>query len=143
MKFSEVESSSWEELRPFLDTCLIPVTGLTGKEQPYEVTEALERLRDILDLVEIPFKGRTVTYPTIQYGRENIMNYINEICHNVKSAGFKYIILVSADVNLLDLTLSKVDLIITPLSFKASETTTFKMVIQDEIQRIWLRGNTE
>lgn len=143
MKFSEVELSMWEELRPYLDTCLIPVTGLTGKEQPYEVTEALERLRDILDLVEIPFKGRTVTYPSIQYGRENILELINEICHNVKSSGFKFVILISADVSLLDLSLPNVDLIVTPQSFAGSDTSDLKTAIQDEIQRIWYRGSTD
>ncbi|GGH24294.1 DUF2487 family protein [Paenibacillus segetis] len=140
MKFSEVESSSWDELRPYLDTCLIPVTGLTGKEQPHEVTEALERLRDILDLVEIPFKGRTITYPSIQYGRENIVEFINEICHNVKSSGFKFVFLISADVNLLDLSLSNIDLVVTPQGFTGSESSLSKTGIQDKIQLIWQSG---
>ncbi|MGO4375464.1 DUF2487 family protein, partial [Paenibacillus sp. MCAF20] len=67
MKFSEIEKEQWEELRPYLDTCLLPVTGMDGSEQPYEATEWLERLRDIMDLIEIPFKGRVVTYPACHY----------------------------------------------------------------------------
>ena len=69
MKFSEVEEATWSELSPYFDTCLIPYTGLSGKVCPIEATEALARLRDFMDLVEIPFKGRIITYPAVQYGQ--------------------------------------------------------------------------
>lgn len=63
MKFSDIEEQTWDELRPYLDTAVLPVTGLNGGETPWEATRELEYLRDALDLIEIPFKGRIVTYP--------------------------------------------------------------------------------
>ena len=54
----------------YLDTCLLPVTGLTGKESPVEAGDRLEQLRDLLDLLEIPYHGRTVTYPAWHYAED-------------------------------------------------------------------------
>lgn len=141
MKFSEVESNTWEELRPYLDTCLLPVAGLSGKEQPYEVTAALLRLRDMMDLVEIPFKGRVVTYPTVQYGRDNIFEFINEISHNVKSSGFRFVVVITSDVLLHNSYLPDVDLVLSLQSLEGSEALPNSMIIQNEIQRIWHRDN--
>lgn len=58
MKFSDIREEDWARWEPWLDTCLLPLTGLNGTELPWEVTQSLEKLRDIMDLVEIPFKGR-------------------------------------------------------------------------------------
>ncbi|QAY66145.1 DUF2487 family protein [Paenibacillus protaetiae] len=96
MKFSEIEESKWNELEPYLDTCLLPVTGMTGLERPYEATQELERLRDIMDLVEVPFKGRIVTYPACHYGGEEITNLVNKLCGSLKTAGFKFVIVITA-----------------------------------------------
>ncbi|MEF2964333.1 DUF2487 family protein [Paenibacillus sp. M1] len=137
MKFSEMEPGTWEELRPYLDTCLIPVTGLTGKEQPHEVTAALERLRDIMDLVEIPFHGRIVTYPSFQYGREEILSQVNEICHHVKSGGFRYAIVISTDVEPENERLPAADLIITPERFPAAGELPAGQRVKDAVQRLW------
>ncbi|RIX53507.1 DUF2487 family protein [Paenibacillus nanensis] len=99
MKFSDITSEKWDELKPYLDTCLLPVTGMSGKESPYEATERLERLRDLLDLVEIPFKGRVVTYPACHYvtADEPFSKQLANWCDNLRAAGFQYIILASAD----------------------------------------------
>lgn len=99
MKFSDIAQEQWDELKPYLDTCLLPVTGLNGKESPYEATERLERLRDLMDLVEIPFKGRVVTYPACHYVTEDeqFSSALANWCQNLRFAGFKYIILASAD----------------------------------------------
>ncbi|WJH37540.1 YpiF family protein [Paenibacillus sp. CC-CFT747] len=67
VKFSEIREEQWKDLQPYLDTCLLPITGLTGTESPWMTTEALEMLRDIMDLVENPYKGRLVTYPALHY----------------------------------------------------------------------------
>ncbi|MNZ66967.1 hypothetical protein D3C78_852020 [compost metagenome] len=137
MKFSEVDKQSWEELRVYLDTCLIPVTGLTGTESPFEVVEALERLRDMMDLVEIPFKGRIVTYPSFQYGNEEIMQYINEVCHNVKQSGFAYAIVISADVDLSDTQLRNADLILTPSALSGFSEGENQQAVHEKIQKMW------
>ncbi|WP_159883043.1 DUF2487 family protein [Paenibacillus puerhi] len=101
MKFSEIESSAWPGLKPYLDTALLPVTGLDGSENPVEAAEALEDLRDVLDLIEIPFKGRTVTYPAMHYIGDGDAGaasrlVIEHACERMKRAGFRYVILVTA-----------------------------------------------
>lgn len=141
MKFSELESSSWEELRPYLDTCLIPVTGLTGREQPYEVVEKLEKLRDIMDLVEIPFKGRVVTYPSFQYGTEQIADLVNEVCRNVKSSGFAYAIVISAAAEWVDGELPDADLIVTPRRFSTAGEGAPEGRVKEKIQLLWQSGS--
>lgn len=140
MKFSEVEPKNWEELSPYLDTCLIPVTGLTGKEKPYEVTTALEKLRDVMDWVEIPFQGRIVTYPSFQYGNKEIAMQINEVCHNVKLSGFKFAIVISAEVEMEESSLPNADLVFTPAQFSDTADKSASLQIKSEIQRIWQAG---
>lgn len=97
MKFSEIPETQWEELRPYLDTCLLPVTGLRGTEAPWQAASELERLRDALDLLEIPFKGRTVTYPAIHFVPPgSAETFLGETCIRLKEAGFRYVLIVTA-----------------------------------------------
>ncbi|PWW05530.1 uncharacterized protein DUF2487 [Paenibacillus cellulosilyticus] len=113
MKFSEIESAKWEELQPYLDTCLLPVTGMTGLESPAEATRALEDLRDIMDGIEIPFKGRVVTYPACHYtGEEEGHSIVEQLCASLKRTGFRYIIVVS--VRLTNLAPPSADLVFAP-----------------------------
>ncbi|RXZ80240.1 DUF2487 family protein [Paenibacillaceae bacterium] len=111
MKFSEIEQQQWDELQPYLDTCLLPLTGLKGGEAPGEATHELEKLRDALELVEIPFKGRVVTYPAWHYigNAEDL----EQVCERFKASGFRFVILLTA--NELDLsTPQAADLFIHP-----------------------------
>ncbi|GMK42202.1 hypothetical protein PCCS19_52610 [Paenibacillus sp. CCS19] len=113
MKFSEIESSQWEELKPYLDTCLLPVTGLSGLETPAEATKALEDLRDIMDGIEIPFKGRVVTYPACHYTGDDAEHaVVEQLCASLKRTGFRYIIVVSARIT--NLASVSADLIFAP-----------------------------
>lgn len=137
MKFSEIESSAWEELRPYLDTCLIPVTALSGTEQPFEVTDKLERLRDIMDCIEIPFKGRVVTYPAFQYGDTQIAELINNVCRNIKLSGFKYAIVISADAMWTAEALVDADLIVTAQAFPGYRTPQGTEQIRQAVQVLW------
>lgn len=115
MKFSEIEQEQWEELKPYLDTCLLPITGMTGEESPLEATQCLEDLRDIMDLIEIPFRGRVVTYPALHYvdKQEHSVEAINSYCRKIKEQGFKYVILITAKV-MLQYEIHAADLWITP-----------------------------
>ncbi|MDR0271584.1 DUF2487 family protein [Paenibacillus sp.] len=137
MKFSEVDEASWQELQPYFDTCLIPYTGLTGSENPMQATTALERLRDFMDLVEIPFKGRIITYPAFQYGLQQDLSLLNEICRQIKSTGFKYVFVMSADCALPEKDLPEVDLILTRPEFEALEGKELVAAIQEKIQNLW------
>ncbi|WP_240413856.1 DUF2487 family protein [Paenibacillus periandrae] len=101
MKFSDVNEKTWEDLRPYVDTCLLPVTGITGAEQPWEATCALEDLRDALDMFEIPYKGRVLTYPALHYVHEdNGVDQVNAVCEKLKANGFAFVIVVSAKAEL-------------------------------------------
>lgn len=97
LKFSEMTQDSWAELQLYLDTCLIPYTALSGEQSPVEATEALERLRDFLDLVEIPFKGRIMTYPAFHYASSEMSMTLNALSAQLKSSGFKYVVIMSSD----------------------------------------------
>lgn len=102
MKFSEISREQWEELSPYLDTCLLPVTGMTAQVLPYEATAWLEQLRDIMDLIEIPFKGRVVTYPAWHYINNSgqLAEHLNQWCASIKGLGFRYVIVVTANKDL-------------------------------------------
>jgi len=97
MKFSEIKSEEWPALAPYLDTCLLPVSGLDGSESPVEAAERLERLRDVLDLLERPYRGRTVTYPAWHFvpdiGMAKLL--LVETVKRLRERGFRYIVLVT------------------------------------------------
>ncbi|MFB8375675.1 DUF2487 family protein [Paenibacillus taichungensis] len=112
MKFSEMTQDSWAELQLYLDTCLIPYTALTGKQSPVEATEALERLRDFLDLVEIPFKGRIMTYPAFHYASPDMSMALNTLSEQLKSSGFKYVVIMSSDGELEQTRITSADLVL-------------------------------
>jgi 23S rRNA (pseudouridine1915-N3)-methyltransferase len=138
MKFSEVQQSEWEELKPYLDTCLLPLTGLTGEESPWQVTEVLEQLRDLMDLVEIPFKGRVVTYPALQYKAddEKMIAAVNELCLKLKLDTFKYVILITVDEALANQEFLASDLFISvnDLSETSNEN---RAIIVSKVQSLW------
>lgn len=144
MKFSEITSEEWVELQPYLDTCLIPYTALTGEESPYETVVALERLRDFLDYVEIPFKGRIVTYPAFHYSQAPHVQRLNELCSRIKAGGFKYVIVMTADEPLAQSQLPQADLVFSlPELFSEKEelnsenTSKFKKNIQNQVYQMW------
>jgi 23S rRNA (pseudouridine1915-N3)-methyltransferase len=96
MKFSDIEQDKWEQLKPYVDTCLLPLTGLQGYESPAAATERLEELRDALDCLERPFHGRLVTYPAMHYTiDENNAKFVNELVRRLKESGFKYVIVLT------------------------------------------------
>lgn len=115
MKFSDISKEQWDELKPYLDTCLLPVTGMSGKETPFEATECLERLRDMMDLVEIPFRGRVVTYPAAHYitDHDSMDASLERWCGQLKTIGFQYVILVTANES-LELRCTEADLVLQP-----------------------------
>jgi hypothetical protein len=82
-------------------------------ESPAEATQALEDLRDIMDGIEIPFKGRVVTYPACHYtGEKEAHAIVNQLCASLKRIGFRYIIVVSA--RLTNLVPASADLVFAP-----------------------------
>ena len=93
MKFSDFDEPRWQEVGSYYDTCLLPVTGLSGEEPPWMATAALEQLRDLLDAVELPFKGRVVTYPALHYVPQNgALQHLEAVAGSLKRAGFRYVV---------------------------------------------------
>src|SRR5690606_6100197 len=90
-------------------------TGLDGTETPSEATNYLEQLRDVMDLVEIPYRGRIVTYPAYHYvyGNEGSQQAIARCCANLKSQGYKYIILITSKSDIM-FQINEADLWISP-----------------------------
>ncbi|MEC0089741.1 DUF2487 family protein [Paenibacillus macquariensis] len=140
MKFSEISQASWSELQPYLDTCVIPFTGLTGLESPVEATASLERLRDFMDLVETRYKGRIVTYPAFHYQNQEIPKSLNELCHRVKESGFKYAIIMTADTILEESKVLNCDLILSQQQLAPlfeNDQTVLSSIIQDKVESLW------
>jgi 23S rRNA (pseudouridine1915-N3)-methyltransferase len=138
MKFNEIQQAEWDELKPFLDTCLLPLTGLSGEESPWQVTKALEELRDLMDFVEIPFKGRVVTYPAVQYRLDDneMIVTIDQLCQKLKSDSFKFVILITTDDSLAKLEFHAHNLIISPLILTEDVNETRTKIIS-EVQKLW------
>ncbi|WP_138750970.1 DUF2487 family protein [Paenibacillus sinopodophylli] len=135
MKFSEIEEAQWEELSPYLDTCLLPITGMTSAVKPYEATEWLERLRDVMDLIEIPFKGRVVTYPAWHYYSDiaQLEADLYKWCSSARSMGFRYVVIATADKE-LNIECSAVDLCFKPT--QAGDIPS-KNDVSDAIRALW------
>lgn len=112
MKFSEMNHNSWAELQLYLDTCLVPFTAMSGQQSPVEATEALERLRDFLDTVEIPFKGRIMTYPAYHYISTEMSMTLNTLSSELKASGFKYVVIMSADGSFSGMEIPNADLLL-------------------------------
>ncbi|WP_339307338.1 DUF2487 family protein [Paenibacillus sp. FSL R5-0519] len=138
MKFSEMTQDSWAELQLYLDTCLIPYTALSGEQSPVEVTEALERLRDFLDLVEIPFKGRIMTYPAFHYANPELSMTLNSLSSQLKSSGFKYVVIMSSDGQLNEVEIPAADLVLSRsvLTHEVGEEGIARFV-GEKIRELW------
>lgn len=143
MKFSDIEHDSWDGLKPYLDTCLLPVTGLTGREEPWEATRRLEALRDLMDPVEGPFRGRVVTYPAFHYieGKDGLAA-VDAVCARLKrEAGFRFLIIAALDPTLDAGALPHADLILTPQSSGGPEAgEPLRERVGREVRALWQSG---
>lgn len=147
MKFSELTEEQWEELRPYLDTCILPVTGLDGSESPIEAVYRLEKLRDWLDGVEIPFRGRTVTYPAYHFVSEKLaddeLKLLNGLCSRLRKQGFAYVVVVSAQLPITGDKLPEADLVITPVEMMAENAGNACAAMKTLVQNMWTVTQTQ
>jgi 23S rRNA (pseudouridine1915-N3)-methyltransferase len=142
MKFSDISKEEWQDLQPYLDTCLLPVTGLTGREQPWEATEALEKLRDALELIEIPYKGRVVTYPALHYvDDKEISTQLDTLSSRIKEAGFTFVIVVTTDPNSEHWSKESLDdIYFVDMQKWSEQQREIKAQISKQLQQLWQRG---
>jgi 23S rRNA (pseudouridine1915-N3)-methyltransferase len=75
----------------------LPVTGMDGSQTPWQATEALERLRDMLSPIETEFHGRLVTYPAFHYITGDREAGLSEVCRRLKQSGFRFVVIVSGE----------------------------------------------
>lgn len=144
VKFSDISRDSWSELQPYLDTCMIPYTGLTGEESPIEATALLERLRDFMDIVEMRYKGRIVTYPAFHYENQENYEILNDICLKIKNNGFKYVMIMTADTSLEQSQCDNCDLILSQQQLEqllGNDERTLSSIIQEKIENLWKVNN--
>jgi hypothetical protein len=137
MKFSDFDSKAWEANGRFYDTCIIPYTGLQGTETPPDAVAALERQRDFLDMVEKPFQGRVVTYPAVQYAGAESIALINDLCRKVKSIGFQYAVVLSANERLPGDRINESDLLLSLSDLTGDSHPSVSAHIRAEIQAMW------
>lgn len=147
MKFSELTEEQWEEWGPYLDTCILPVTGLNGSESPIEAGYRLEKLRDWLDGVEIPFRGRTVTYPAYHFMSEQLaddeLDLLNGLCSRLRKQGFAYIVVISAQLPITAEKLPEADLVITPVEMIAENAGDALAEMKTLVQNMWIMAQTQ
>lgn len=139
MKFSEIHEEKWPQLRPYLDTCLLPVTGLTGTEEPWLAASRLEKLRDVLDLIEIPFKGRVVTYPAFHYlNASSASQMLTEQCVRLREAGFTYIVIAALNMAVAKITqIDTCDLIVSEEELAELSPDEQQRYVNERIAAIW------
>ncbi|MFC5448110.1 DUF2487 family protein [Paenibacillus aestuarii] len=143
MKFSEIEQDQWPDLKPYLDTCLLPLTGLKGFEDPVQTTHALEQLRDALDVIEIPYKGRVVTYPALHYVTGvDMPAQLDAICLQLKRSGFRYVIVMTIHLPAAAWTAKEADLLISvDMAQWPEQANDIKSRISQQIQQMWQQGD--
>ncbi|CAM4512016.1 DUF2487 family protein [Paenibacillus typhae] len=137
LKFSEFTEESWNEHGKYFDTCLLPFTGLSGEESPPEAAAVLEKLRDLLELIEKPFRGRIVVYPAIQYATGQNADYFNEVCRKVKSSIFQYVIVASAVPGMSAEDIYESDLVFALSGFGPVCKGPEKSEINEKIHALW------
>lgn len=117
MKFSELNDEQWADLQLYLDTCLLPVTGLTGRETPPEATRKVADAGDWLAPLETAFRGRTVTMPAYHYvdaANEEEISSLDKYCAGLKRTGYRFLIVVTGLEGLAAARLPAADLVIGP-----------------------------
>ncbi|MBP1961942.1 DUF2487 family protein [Paenibacillus aceris] len=139
MKFNDIPAQDWPDLKPYLDTCLLPVTGLTGFEDPATVTLALEQLRDALETIEIPYKGRVVTYPALHYMTAvNMRDQLEALSLHLKRMGFRYVIVLTIHTEAAAWKADQTDLLIAvDMEQWSSQSEQIKSSISKQVQHLW------
>ncbi|GFZ89859.1 hypothetical protein GCM10008018_40150 [Paenibacillus marchantiophytorum] len=143
MKFDEVPAKDWIDLKPYLDTCLLPVSGLSGFEDPMQVTERLQHLRDALEAIEIPYKGRVVTYPAVHYVTGvQIKDQLDAVSLHLKRMGFRYVIVLTVHKEATQWKADETDLFIAvDMDRWATESEQIKSSISKQVQHLWQRSD--
>ncbi len=138
MKFSDIEEAQWPELKPYLDTILLPITGLSGVEEPWEATRGLEELRDLIDASEGQFRGRIVVYPAYHYISESrFEEEMKAISGHLRAQGFAYMIMAVRGEASLHNENNYCDLLLSYSDYEGMNNTEMKKDVQGKIVSLW------
>ncbi len=138
MKFSDINEDQWPELKPYLDTILLPVTGLSGLEEPWEAVRGLEELRDLIDAAEAPFRGRIIVYPAYHYLSEaSLEDELRIVCRRMRTNGFAYVILAIRGDARLQADNDFSNLVLSYSNYKGLSVGEMKKDVQGKIISIW------
>lgn len=139
MKFSEISDQSWAELQPYLDTCLLPVSGLTGMEAPWEAKENILRTGDWLSVLERAFHGRTVTMPAYHYDQAgpDAAERLNDMCGRLKASGYRYVVVVCGQAGGVSESVTAADMRVQP---NAEEEQPDESALRAAISAMWRAG---
>lgn len=142
MKFSDISEESWAELQPFLDTCLLPISGLTGLEAPWEATERMLKTGDWLSPLEKAFHGRTVTMPAFHYDQAggDSSERLNELAARLKKSGFRYVVVVSGQAGGLTDDIREANLVVQPAE---EEEAPDPDALRQAVMAMWRTGTAK
>ncbi|MEX1030593.1 MAG: DUF2487 family protein [Paenibacillaceae bacterium] len=138
MKFSDIDKEQWPLLKPYLDTVLLPVTGLSGTEEPWEATRGLEQLRDLIDAIEDSFRGRVVIYPAYHYISEfTTKEQLQHICSRLRANGFNYVMIAIRGDTKLQMDKPYYDLLLSYSDYKGLTVSDMKKDVHGKIVAVW------
>jgi len=138
MKFGELKRDEWPALQPYMDTCLLPVTGLTGRESPVEAADLAARAGAVLGPMEERFRGRTVTMPAFHYYGPEDEGKLSELCRKLKEeAGFRYVVVVTGVAGLVSARVPA-DLVAEPLPDESPEAAGERWT--SSVADLWKKG---
>ncbi|MBB6674119.1 DUF2487 family protein [Cohnella nanjingensis] len=140
MKFSELDDDTWAELQPFLDTALLPVSGLSGGETPAEAAEKIGRTGDWLSPLEASFRGRTVTLPASHYDGDPAGGAarLEALCASIKRQGYRHLIVVAGNGGWTEAQLPSADMILQP---QAADEAPDPERIRQAVTALWKRSS--
>jgi 23S rRNA (pseudouridine1915-N3)-methyltransferase len=138
MKFSDIKQEQWAELKPYLDTVVLPVTGLTGSEEPWQATHGLEQLRDLLDSIEEPFRGRVVIYPAFHYITDmKLDEQLKILSEQLRTIGFNYVIIAHRDHTGVQVDNPYYDLLLSNADYQQWNISKMKKDVRGKIVSLW------
>jgi 23S rRNA (pseudouridine1915-N3)-methyltransferase len=132
MKFSELNETQWVELAPYLDTCILPISGVDGTETPTEMVNKLSTLQKLIDEIEKDFRGRIVIFPAFHYSNEGYAAQLINLISNIKNNHFAKVVCISSELESEKLVEFGADIV-----FSIKSTELEKLEIKKTLPLLW------
>jgi 23S rRNA (pseudouridine1915-N3)-methyltransferase len=102
MYYDQISAGQWPSLKPYLDTCILPITNIRTEQEVWEIKERLHIHNQAKKWIEQMYSGRIVIYPDIHYSwddKEKFRLYLKEVIRGIKDKGFQYVVLLNNSSN--------------------------------------------